>query len=308
MDSDVILKINNITKSFRAYSGVFKSSKKVIKAVDNISLEIKQGTSLGIVGESGSGKTTLANIISDITPPDRGEIFYKGKKIDRRDKNYKFFRRNVQVVFQDPYSSLNPRLKIFTSLKDGLKAHFGKNVNFKDICIETFRKVGLNEDFLFRYPHQFSGGQRQRISIARALVLDPEVIVADEPVSALDVSIQAQILNIFKKLKEIESKTVILISHDFAVVNFLCDYTLVLYKGVDLEYGKTFDIINNPQHPYTKSLISASKGIEEKIEEKNIISVCPFANKCQHYEKHICENILEKKYVTDNHYHRCNKI
>lgn len=308
MASETILEIRNVVKTYRAYSGVFKSSKKLIKAVNNISLDIKSGICLGIVGESGSGKTTLANIMSDIITPDSGKIFYKDKEVDRKNSNYKIFRKNVQVVFQDPYSSLNPRLKIFTSLKDGLKEHFGKDLNFKKICTETFKKIGLKEEFLFRYPHQFSGGQRQRISIARALVLNPEIIIADEPVSALDVSIQAQILNIFKKLKNKEDKTIILISHDLAVVNFLCDYALVLYKGIDLEYGKAVDIINNPQHPYTKSLLSASKGVQDIKEEKNIISICPFASKCVFYNEDICERELEKRYISDNHYHRCNKI
>jgi len=192
-------------------------------------------------------------------------------------------------------------------LKDGFKAHF-KSDDYMDTFIRTFSKVGLKEEFLYRYPHEFSGGQRQRISIARALILDPEVIIADEPVSALDVSVQSQILNIFKELKLRDNKTIILISHDLAVVNFLCDYTIVMYKGVDVEYGKTEDIINNPVHPYTKSLIASSKNINVIKFENKIESICPFAGRCSLFDKEVCNKNLEKKYINDNHYHRCNKI
>lgn len=302
-----IIEIRDVSKTFHLSEGIFSASKDKIKAIDNISLNIEKGKAIGIVGESGSGKSTLANIIADIIKPDSGEVLYKGKVVNRKTPDYKFYRKNVQVVFQDPYSSLNPRLKIFTMLKDGYKAHCTDN-NYRERFIDIFKKVGLKEEFLYRYSHEFSGGQRQRISIARALILDPEIIIADEPVSALDVSVQSQILNIFKELKVREEKTIILISHDLAVVNFLCDYTIVLYKGVDVEYGKTDDIINNPIHPYTKTLISASKNLISSERIENINAVCPFASRCEHFDGKLCNKELEKKYIGDNHYHRCNKF
>lgn len=302
-----IIEVRNISKIFSVSEGIFSSSIEKIHAVNNVSLKINAGVALGIVGESGSGKTTLANIIADIIKPDKGEVIYKGESINAKNFSYKDYRKNIQIVFQDPYSSLNPRLKIITMLKDGFKAHF-KSDDYMDTFIRTFSKVGLKEEFLYRYPHEFSGGQRQRISIARALILDPEVIIADEPVSALDVSVQSQILNIFKELKLRDNKTIILISHDLAVVNFLCDYTIVMYKGVDVEYGKTEDIINNPVHPYTKSLIASSKNINVIKFENKIESICPFAGRCSLFDKEVCNKNLEKKYINDNHYHRCNKI
>ncbi|UOD34695.1 ABC transporter ATP-binding protein [Deferribacteraceae bacterium V6Fe1] len=301
-----IIEVRNISKTFNISEGIFSSSAEKVNAVNDVSLKISAGIALGIVGESGSGKTTLANIIADIIKPDKGEVLYKGEIIDAKSLSYKDYRKNVQVVFQDPYSSLNPRLKIITMLKDGFKAHFKSN-DYMDIFIQTFAKVGLKEEFLYRYPHEFSGGQRQRISIARALVLDPEVIIADEPVSALDVSVQSQILNIFKELKLRDNKTIILISHDLAVVNFLCDYTIVMYKGVDVEYGKTEDIINNPVHPYTKSLIDSSKNLNTVKFDNKIEAACPFAGRCPSFDKEVCNKELEKKYINDNHYHRCNK-
>jgi len=302
-----IIEVRNISKTFSVSEGIFSSSIEKIHAVNNVSLKINAGVALGIVGESGSGKTTLANIIADIIKPDKGKVIYKGESIDAKNFSYKDYRKNIQIVFQDPYSSLNPRLKIITMLKDGYKAHF-KSDDYMDIFIRTFSKVGLKEEFLYRYPHEFSGGQRQRISIARALILDPEVIIADEPVSALDVSVQSQILNIFKELKLRDNKTIILISHDLAVVNFLCDYTIVMYKGVDVEYGKTEDVINNPVHPYTKSLIESSKNLNVIKSENNIEAICPFAGRCPYFDKEVCNKELEKKYINDNHYHRCNKI
>jgi ABC-type oligopeptide transport system ATPase subunit len=302
-----IIDVRNVSKTFSISEGIFSSSTAKVKAVNNVSLQINKGVALGIVGESGSGKTTLANIIADIIRPDKGEVLYKGERVNAKSPSYKDYRKNVQVVFQDPYSSLNPRLKIITMLKDGFKAHFKSN-DYMGVFIQTFAKVGLKEEFLYRYPHEFSGGQRQRISIARALILDPEVIIADEPVSALDVSVQSQILNIFKELKVKENKTIILISHDLAVVNFLCDYTVVMYKGVDVEYGKTEDIINNPRHPYTKTLIDSSKNLNVVKFENKVEAVCPFAGRCSAFDKEICNKELEKKYINDNHYHRCNKI
>lgn len=254
-----LLKLNNLTKQYRAFEGIFKGSSTIIKAVDNISLSITKGRSLGIVGESGSGKTTLAKILTGIIMQDGGEVLYKGRDIRTLGKDYKEYRKNVQMVFQDPYLSLNPKLTVFSSMKDAVIKYCGKN-NVRQECENYLSMVGLDKEYLDRYPHEFSGGQRQRLSIARALSLNPEIIVADEPVSSLDVSVQSQILNLMKKLKLENSLTFILISHDLAVVSFLCDDILVMNRGEAVEYGTAQEVLENPQQEYTKRLIAASKG------------------------------------------------
>ncbi|WP_303852289.1 ABC transporter ATP-binding protein [Seleniivibrio woodruffii] len=258
MDNE-LLKLNNLTKQYRAFEGIFKGSSTIIKAVDNISLSITKGRSLGIVGESGSGKTTLAKILTGIIMQDSGEVLYKGRDIHALGKDYQEYRRNVQMVFQDPYLSLNPKLTVFSSMKDAVIKYSGKK-NVRQECENYLAMVGLDKEYLDRYPHEFSGGQRQRLSIARALSLNPEIIVADEPVSSLDVSVQSQILNLMKKLKLENSLTFILISHDLAVVSFLCDDILVMNRGEAVEYGTAQEVLENPQQEYTKRLIAASKG------------------------------------------------
>lgn len=227
--------------------------------MDNVSVEILKGRSLGIVGESGSGKTTVAKIISDIIKPDEGNVLFHGKNINGLGKNYMNYRRNVQVVFQDPYLSLNPKLTIFSAMKDALKTH-GMKGNLRKICGDYMELVGLKREHLDRYPHEFSGGQRQRISIARALSLEPEIIIADEPVSSLDVSVQAQILNLMKKLKLEKGVTFILISHDLAVVSYLCDDVMVMHNGRMVEYGTVNEVLEKPEKEYTRKLLAASGG------------------------------------------------
>lgn len=252
-----ILSAEGIVKDYKISDSFFQRSGKLIRALDNVDLRVEKGSCIGIVGESGSGKTTLAKIISGIVSPDKGIVKFRGESIYNK-KNFGEYRKNVQMVFQDPYSSLNPRLKIFTSFSDIIKTHITKDINLiKKIAIENIKKVGLDEEHLYRYPHQFSGGQRQRISIARCLLLDPEVIIADEPVSALDVSLAAQILNLLKDLKR-EGKTIILIAHDLAIVKFICDEIMVLKKGVVQEYGKKEQIFSFPNSEYTRELIESS--------------------------------------------------
>ena len=226
-----IITIENITKSFTASEGVFSTGEQFF-AVDNVSINIKEGSSLGIVGESGSGKTTIARMICNIYKPDNGRILYFGKDINSKAKNdYEDYRKNVQMVFQDPNNSLNPKLKISSALKDGIKKYITKeNTEIENYMKKLMDMVGLPYEYLERYPHEFSGGQRQRISIARALSINPKVIIADEPVSSLDVSVQAQILNLMKSLQK-NGITLILISHSLAVVSNMCENIAVMYKG-----------------------------------------------------------------------------
>lgn len=257
-NAENIITLENITKSFASSAGVFTTGEHFF-AVDNVSINIKEGSSLGIVGESGSGKTTIARMICNIYKPDKGRILYFGKDINNiSQKEYEDYRKNVQMVFQDPNNSLNPKLKISSSLKDGIKKYITQDkAEIENYMKKLMDMVGLPHDYLERYPHEFSGGQRQRISIARALSIKPKVIIADEPVSSLDVSVQAQILNLMKSLQK-NGITLILISHSLAVVSNMCENIAVMYKGRLVEYGNTDDVLSNPKSEYTKSLLKAS--------------------------------------------------
>lgn len=235
----------------------------IFAALDKVSLAVTAGRSLGIVGESGSGKTTLARIICGVYEPDEGKILFKGNDLySLKGKAYENYRKNVQMVFQDPHNSLNPKLTVRGAIADGIKRHISTNkTEINDRLDYLMNIVGLPCEYLDRYPHEFSGGQRQRISIARALSLEPELIIADEPVSSLDVSVQAQILNLMASLKE-KGVTFILISHSLAVVSFLCEETVVLRKGILMEKGETASILSNPSCDYTGKLIEASSSKE----------------------------------------------
>ena len=251
-----LLSADGITKRYNTYEGAFKKSESAFAAVDNVSLTLYAGESLGIVGQSGCGKTTLARIIAGIIPADSGLVLYKGKLAEKHSPVYPMFRQNVQMVFQNPDQSLNPRLTVESTLKDLLNKRFlGKKTRAE--AARLMEITGLAEEHLSRYPSELSGGQKQRVSIARALALRPEIIIADEPVSSLDVSVQAQILNLMSALKKEQGITFILISHDLAVVAWLCEKIAVMQKGAVVEYGDVLDIIKQPDHIHTKELISA---------------------------------------------------
>ncbi len=232
----------------------------LVKALNNVSLFVDKGETLSVVGESGCGKSTLARTVIGIYPPNSGEIRYRGTRIDNlpADKMQPF-RSKMQMVFQDPYASLNPRMNVRQTLEEPLRFH-GKTKNkseLKDRIAEVMRQVGVDPDWAERYPHEFSGGQRQRISIARALVLDPEFVIADEPISALDVSIQAQILNLLMDAQEERNLTYLFISHDLSVVRHISNRVAVMYLGTLCELAPTNDLYSNPLHPYTRILLSA---------------------------------------------------
>lgn len=253
-----ILSLQSVSKYFTTSDGLFSSGRQ-FAALDNVSLDIKEGASLGIVGESGSGKTTIARLICSIYKADSGNIFYKDKNILSLNNDEKReYRKNVQMVFQDPNNTLNPKLTIKSSLIDGIKKYITSDKNKINEHLESLMEmVGLPFEYLERYPHEFSGGQRQRISIARALSINPQVIIADEPVSSLDVSVQAQILNLMKSLQK-NGITLILISHSLAVVSNLCENIAVMQKGRLLEYGNTDNVLSSPKTEYTKNLLAAS--------------------------------------------------
>lgn len=254
-EPDNILEVWNLSKYFDIKTGFFSSLP--LKAVDDVSFFIKHKETLGLVGESGCGKTTVGRALMWLYPPTAGEVYFDGARIT--EKNVRSLRRNMQMVFQDPYSSLNPRMTVEDIIGESLSIHriFKTKAEQRERVYELMRLVGLNKEHATRYAHEFSGGQRQRIGIARALAINPKFIVCDESVSALDVSIQAQILNMFKDLQDQLNLSYLFIAHDILVVTYMSDRIAVMYLGRIVELAKTNDINNNPIHPYTESLFSA---------------------------------------------------
>lgn len=230
-----------------------------VKAVDGVNFQVKRGETFGIVGESGCGKSTLGMTLLKLYPPTSGKVIFENQDVfSLSDSELRRLRRNIQMIFQDPFSSLNPRMTVGAIIEEGLSTHhIGSAKERKKMVESLVEKVGLSKDILKRYPHEFSGGQRQRIGIARALALKPKLVIADEAVSALDVSIRSQIINLLKDLKEEFSLTYIFISHDLAVVKYICDRIMVMYLGKAVEIAPKEALFENPLHPYTMSLISA---------------------------------------------------
>ncbi len=267
MSGESLVKIDNLFVEYNTKKGVF-GKKQTIHAVNGVNLEIKKGEILALAGESGCGKSTLAKTILKLENPKSGCILFNSCKAN----DIKSFSEFAQMIFQNPYASLNPKMKIFDILKEPLEIN--TKLNKKEISQtikEKIKLVGLDENCLSLYPHEFSGGQRQRIAIARALMLNPELILADEPVSALDVSIQAQVINLLKELKEKYNFTILLITHDMSVIRYLADRTAIMYLGEIVEIGKTRDVFSNPLHPYTKALINAAPSINSKKFTKNLL-------------------------------------
>jgi len=253
-----MLSCENIKKSFVIKKHPFGSDIR-IEALKGVNFRLSDNEIVGVVGESGSGKSTLARILLLLTKPDEGKIFYKGDEITSKSSTeLNFFRKEVQAVFQDPYSSLNPRLPIIDTLSEPLKLY--SKLTQKEIYLkvaEMLETVGLSSDDIYKYPHEFSGGQRQRINIARAIILNPSILIADEPVSSLDVSIQAQIINLFLMLQRQYKFSMLFISHDLRIVRHISDKIAVMYKGEIVEYGERDSIFERTSHPYTKSLLNS---------------------------------------------------
>ena len=268
-----ILSVKDLYVEYRTDKGIY-GKKQIIHAVNGVSLDIKKGEILAIAGESGCGKSTLAKAIIQLEHAKSGEIVFEGQNALAFNKQeLKNFRKHVQMVFQNPYSSLNPKMKIIDTLKEPLQINTKlSDLEIERIVEEKIELVGLDKSCLCLYPHEFSGGQRQRIAIARALVLNPDFILADEPVSALDVSIQAQIINLIKELKEKCNLTFLLITHDMSVIKYLADRVAIMYLGEIVELGNTFSIFNNPKHPYTKALLNAVPKIGKRMSQGNILT------------------------------------
>ena len=260
-DKDGFLVLDNVEQHFDLGTHFFtRQSKGVVRAVDGISLSIRKGEILGIVGESGCGKTTLSRTIMQLLRPTAGRIFLEGKELSAlSDADVRAERINFQMIFQDPYASLNPRLTVFTTLSEAIGTRHPdlKGEDLRAKVVELMRTVGLNPAQMNRYPHEFSGGQRQRVAIARALAPEPKLVIADEPVSALDVSIQSQILNLLKRLSAEMELTMIFVSHDLSVVRYIADRIAVMYRGQIIELGSAEAIVDDPRHINTKALMSA---------------------------------------------------
>jgi len=316
-----ILEVKNLKKYYLiSKRNPFQREKRFVKAVDGINFKVNHGETLGLVGESGSGKSTAGRLILNLIPSTEGEVLFQGKRITGlSDNEMRPFRSDMQIIFQDTFASVNPRMRAGEIVGESLDVHkkYKTKAERKQIIEKVFSDVGLSQEQIQRYPHEFSGGQRQRIGIARALSLKPKLIVCDEPVSALDVSIQAQIINMMKDIQREYKLTYIFISHDLKVVKHISDRVLVMYLGRIVEMGPKDELFDKPRHPYTKALISAIPMIEigakkERIILKGEISENSYEQKgCSFYDR--CWMATEKcavippeyKEIKENHFVAC---
>jgi oligopeptide/dipeptide ABC transporter ATP-binding protein len=321
--NDYFIKIEDIGKYFdmtKSFYTKWAFGARTLEAVDHVSFNIKKGETLGLVGESGCGKSTVARLITRLIEPSFGKVLYRGVDLfSLRQKEMRKMRRYIQMVFQDPFTSLNPRKKIETIIGMPLEIHFQIHGQEKRRRVmELLQMVGMGADHIDRYPHEFSGGQRQRLAVARALALNPDLIICDEPVSALDVSIQAQILNLFRKLQDDLGLTYLFISHDLSVVEHISNNVAVMYAGKIVEFAPVEQIFNSALHPYTKALISSrfeDRREREKYAMKGeIISPinpppgCRLQRRCPQAGPHCAESQPELKEVGNNHFVSCLKI
>jgi peptide/nickel transport system ATP-binding protein/oligopeptide transport system ATP-binding protein len=315
-----LLEVKDVEKKFKVSSGIFE--KKDLHALNKINFDIFKGKTLSLVGESGCGKTTIGKTILGLHKANNGSILFQGEEIAKKTpKQRALTQKEIQMIFQNPYSSLNPRKKIQTILEQPLKIYTTMNHKERmDVIYSICKDVGIDKDYLSRYPHQFSGGQRQRIAIARAIILHPKLILADEPISALDLSIQAQILNLLMDLQTKYNLTLLFITHDISVVKYISDYVAVMYLGEIVEYAPKDELFNSPKHPYTKLLLSSVPSIYKPLEIKNIFKNtevqtpinlpkgCYFSNRCS-YKDNTCEEIHPNMIdIGDNHSVRCPKL
>jgi peptide/nickel transport system ATP-binding protein/oligopeptide transport system ATP-binding protein len=272
-DSNVLLEVNNLKKYFPIKGGILRRTVATVKAVDGVSFAVRRGETLGLVGESGCGKTTTGRTVLRLEQATAGEVLFEGKDVLRAGgRQMKGLRRDMQIVFQDPYASLDPRLTVGESVAEGLVIHgIGTQSERRERVREVLGRVGLHANQMNRFPHEFSGGQRQRIGIARALIMEPKLIVCDEPVSALDVSIQSQVLNLLKNLQREFGLTYLFIAHNLAVVEHISDRVGVMYLGKMVELASRDDLFREPLHPYTKALISAIPNPDPTARRERIV-------------------------------------
>ncbi|MFD2610717.1 ABC transporter ATP-binding protein [Deinococcus taklimakanensis] len=316
---ETLLDVQNLQKYFPIRGGLMSRVVGNVKAVNDITFKVGRGEVVGLVGESGSGKTTAGRALLRLIEPTGGQVIFNGTDITRLSKaQMRDYRREMQIIFQDPFASLNPRMTVADIIGEAMQIHnLHPGKGRIDRIAELLSKVGLRPEHMGRYPHEFSGGQRQRIGIARALAVDPSFIVADEPVSALDVSIQAQVVNLLQDLQEELGLTVLFIAHDLAVVEYICDRIIVMYLGRIMEIAPSRELNRNPKHPYTEALLSAAPVPDPTIKRQRIIlegdipspinppSGCVFRTRCR-YAIADCANIVpELREVAPNHFKAC---
>lgn len=315
-----ILEVKNLKKHFPVKAGFFKKTVGHVKACDGITFDLYKGETLSLVGESGCGKSTTGRAIIKLLDPTDGEVIFKGKKVfDMGRNDLKKLRQDMQIIFQDPYSSLNPKMSVGETIAEPLVSHglYKKGKELDDRIVEVLRMCGLDDYHVNRYPHEFSGGQRQRIGIARALAMKPSFIVADEPVSALDVSIQSQVINLMKDLQRKMGLSYLFISHDLSVVKHISDRIGVMYLGTLVELSEKDGLFAKPRHPYTHALLSAIPVADPTFKKERVIlqgdipspsnppSGCKFHTRCV-YAKDICKKEApEFKDLGDEHYCAC---
>jgi len=319
-NADTLIKVNNLKKWFPIRGGILSRTVGYVKAVNDISFYVNRGEVLGLVGESGSGKTTAGRTILRLIEPTEGEVVFDGTDVVALSKaELRPFRRRMQIIFQDPFASLNPRMTVGDIIAEPLIIHrLVKSPQERtERVAELLKLVGLSPDHMRRYPHEFSGGQRQRIGIARALAVDPEFIVADEPVSALDVSIQAQVVNLLQDLKDDLGLTLLFIAHDLAVVEYISDRIAVMYLGKIMEMAPAKELYTQPQHPYTEALLSAVPVPDPTIKRERIVlegdipspinppSGCVFRTRCRYAIPECAETVPELREVSPGHFKAC---
>lgn len=317
--SDVLLEVSHLKKYFPIQKSFFGKSVQYLRAVDDVSFRLCAGKTVGIVGESGCGKTTMGRTILRLYDVTGGEIRFDGMDITNlKGEELRKVRPNFQMIFQDPYSSLSPRMPVGEIIGEAVRVHKIVPQNeYKDYIIDIMRKCGLQDHYFSRYPHEFSGGQRQRICIAKALALNPKMVICDEPVSALDVSIQAQIINLFKELQEKNNLAYIFISHDLSVVEHISDEVGVMYLGNMIEFAPKRELFNRPMHPYTEALLSAVPVPDPDVKMKRILlqgdipspanppKGCKFHTRCKHCME-VCKEVEPKfREYGNGHYVAC---
>ncbi|HEY4200814.1 MAG TPA: ABC transporter ATP-binding protein [Devosiaceae bacterium] len=304
-DERPLLSIRNLQTHFGVGGGFLKGAPAAVRAVDDVSFDVRRGEVIGLVGESGSGKTTIGRSILRLVQPTGGSVIFDGTDLTPLSAaQFRPYRRRMQFIFQDPYASLDPRKRVGAIIGEALSIHrLGKRSERRARVVQLLEQVGLNADAMPRYPHEFSGGQRQRIGIARALAVDPEFIVADEPVSALDVSVQAQIVNLIQDLQESLGLTMLFVAHDLGVVEHLCDRVIVMYLGKIMEIAPKAALYSRPRHPYTKALLSAIPNPDPTVKKERILlegdvpspinppSGCVFRTRCP-YAIEACANVV----------------
>lgn len=319
MKDNVILEVKNVEKFFYGNKKLFQKDRPVVKAVNNVSFTINEGETFGIVGESGCGKSTLGRTVIRLLNPTNGQVIYKGTDLATLSgEEMRKLRQEIQIIFQDPYASLNPRMTVRELIQAPLDVYSHESEAEKLAKVKNIMaKVGLREEYMSKYPHEFSGGQRQRIVIARALILEPKFIFCDEPVSALDVSVRAQVLNLMKNLQKEFNLTYMFISHDLSVVRFLCDRIGVMYLGRMVEIADRQELYDNPMHPYTKALLSAIPVPDVDVDHEPILlegdipslynppKGCLFHTRCK-YAMECCKNeVPQMRQIGENHCVAC---